>query len=150
MAALNGLIRLQMNNMQAVNDQQFYQLLADLVLLIHFSIAAFIVIGLLLIIIGGFRNWQWIRNPWFRYAHLIAICFVVLQAWLGQLCPLTILENHFRAQAGEATYPGSFFAYWLGELLYYDFPMWVFVILYSFFGLLVIYCWIKVKPRSSN
>ncbi len=131
-----------------MQDQQIYQLLADLVLVIHFSVAAFIVLGLLLIIIGGFKNWQWVRNPWFRYAHLIAIGFVVAQTWLGQICPLTVLENYLRTQAGEATYPGSFIAYWLGELLYYDFPMWVFVILYSVFGLLIVGCWFMVRPRS--
>ena len=133
-----------------MEDRQIYQLLADLVLLVHLSVAAFIVLGLLLIMIGGFKNWYWIRNPWFRYAHLIAIGFVVVQTWLGQLCPLTILENHLRTLAGEAIYPGSFIAYWLGEILYYDFPIWVFAILYSLFGLLVVVCWFKFRPRSFN
>ncbi len=131
-----------------METQQVYKLLADSVLVIHFSIAAFIVIGLPLIIIGGFRNWRWVRNPWFRYAHLIGIGLVVAQTWLGLICPLTHLENYLRVQAGQATYPGSFIAYWLGEILYYDLPIWVFVVLYSLFGLLVAVCWFKVKPRA--
>jgi len=131
-----------------VNQQLVYKLLADAVLLVHFLIAAFIVVGLLLIIIGGFRQWRWVRKPLFRYVHLIAIGFVVLQSWLGQLCPLTHLENYLRLQAGQVSYPGSFIAYWLAEVLYYDLPLWAFALLYSIFGLLVIICWIKVKPSS--
>ena len=131
-----------------MNQQLVYKLLADMVLLFHFAVAAFIVTGVLLIIVGGLKNWNWVRNPWFRYLHLCLIVFVIVQAWLGQLCPLTHLENNLRIKAGETDYPGSFVAYWLGELLYYDLPMWVFVLLYSIFGLLVIVCWIKVKPNS--
>ena len=130
-------------------DQQIvYKLLADMVLLLHFAVAAFIVISLLVIIIGELKNWDWIRNPYFRYTHLCAIAFVVIQAWLGKLCPLTHLENFFRIKAGETDYPGSFVAYWLGELLFYDLPTWVFAVLYSIFGVLVIFCWIKFKPNS--
>ena len=29
---------------------------------------------------------------WFRLVHLLAIGYVVAQAWLGQVCPLTTLE----------------------------------------------------------
>ena len=35
---------------------------------------------------------------------------VVAQAWLGRICPLTILENSLRAKAGGQTYDGSFIA----------------------------------------
>lgn len=123
-------------------------MLADLVLLIHFMIVIFIVLGLLLIVIGGIKNWYWIRNPWFRYLHLLAIGIVVMQAWLGKLCPLTHLENSLRDRAGEATYSGSFISYWIQQLLYYDLPLWVFAILYSVFGLLVIFCWFAFRPRE--
>ena len=129
-----------------MQSRQLYQLLADLVLLLHFCIAAFIVLGLLLIFVGGLRQWRWIRNPWFRYAHLIGIGFIALQAWLGQLCPLTILENSLRSKAGDATYPGSFMAYWISELLYYELPIWVFALIYSVFAGLVIIAWVRFKP----
>ena len=45
-------------------------LLADLVLLLHGLIVAFVVAGLVLFIIGGMRGWFWVRNPWVRGVHL--------------------------------------------------------------------------------
>ena len=131
-----------------MSKTQTYQILADLVLLIHFLVVLFIVLGLVMIIIGGLKNWRWIRNSWFRYLHLGAISCVILQAWLGKLCPLTLLENSLRDKAGEATYPGSFVGYWIQQLLYYDLPLWVFAILYTVFGVIVVICWFVFKPTS--
>ncbi len=131
-----------------MQTKQIYQILADLVLLFHFVIVVFIVLGLLLIIIGGVKNWRWIRNPWFRTAHLVAIGIVVVQAWLGNLCPLTYLENSLRQKADAAVYPGSFIGFWIQELLYYDFPFWVFTVLYTAFAVVVFICWLKFKPKE--
>jgi hypothetical protein len=130
-----------------VDSSTLYLLAADLLLVVHALFVAFVVLGLVLIIAGGFLGWSWVRNPWFRIAHLAAIGVVVLQSWLGILCPLTTWEMALRAQAGAATYPGSFIAYWVGEILYYDLPAWVFVAAYTVFGLLVAATWILVRPR---
>ncbi len=40
-----------------MNGSAFFQLLADLVLLTHVAIVAFILFGLLLVLYGGFRGW---------------------------------------------------------------------------------------------
>ena len=85
-----------------------YAALADAVLLLHFSFVVFVIIGLALIVTGGALRWQWIRNGWFRLAHLGAIGIVVAQAWLGKVCPLTILEMWLRRQAGQSGYEGGF------------------------------------------
>ena len=121
--------------------------LADLVLITHVAFVAFVIFGLLLIVCGGFRRWNWIRNPWFRMAHLAAIGVVVVQAWFGVICPLTTLEMSLRAQAGEATYGGTFIAYWLQKLLYYQAPAWVLMVCYTVFGLAVAGSWIGFRPR---
>ena len=126
--------------------QQFYQPLADAVLILHVSIVAFIVIGLLLILLGGFRNWTWTVNPWFRVAHLVGIGIVVLQSWFGVLCPLTTLETWLRQQAGSLTYKESFIQFWLQEILFYQAPLWVFAVAYTAFGLLVLLAWLKFPP----
>lgn len=120
---------------------------ADFVLAIHVGFVVFVVGGLLLILIGGLRGWTWIRNPWFRAGHLAAIGLVVVQAWLGVVCPLTILEMHFRDLAGDATYDGTFVAHWLRHLLFYNAPPWVFVVCYSAFGLAVVGSWLKFRPQ---
>src|SRR5690606_7653277 len=105
-----------------------YRIAADAVLLVHVGFVAFVLLGLLCILAGGALRWRWVRNPWFRLLHLVAIGIVVLQSWLGVLCPLTTLEMALRQKAGEATYSGSFIAHWLNSLLYIEAPMWMFVV----------------------
>lgn len=120
---------------------------ADAVLLLHVLFVLFVVVGLLLIFAGRFLSWSWVRNPWFRVIHLAAVALVVLQSWLGLVCPLTNWEMTLRSRAGDAVYGGSFIAHWLGELLYYQAPPWVFAVCYSLFGLLVVLSWFRVPPR---
>ena len=78
-----------------------YQLLADLVLALHVAVVAFVVGGLVLVIVGNVARWRWVNALWFRLAHLGAIGVVVAQAWLGATCPLTRLEMWLRTQARE-------------------------------------------------
>lgn len=124
-----------------------YRVAADLVLIVHVLFVLFVMLGLLLIIAGGALRWSWVRNPWFRLAHCAAIVVVVLQAWLGVICPLTTVEMALREKAGDATYSGSFIAHWLGKLLFYEAPSWVFTLAYTAFGALVAASWIWVRPR---
>ena len=119
-------------------------------LLLHVLLVGFVVFGLVLVIVGGVRNWSWIRNPWFRLIHLAAITFIVMQSWLGAICPLTTWEMALRSHAGGAPYSGSFIGYWLGRLLYYQAPPWVFVVSYTVFGLLVAVCWFLVLRGASS
>jgi hypothetical protein len=122
-------------------------LLADVVLVIHGLIVVFVIAGQALILIGWARNWYWVRNGWFRLAHLVTIGVVVAQAWLGRLCPLTIWEQELRRAAGQPVYQQSFIEHWLAELLYLDLPWWVFVTGYTVFGLLVVLTWWRLPPR---
>jgi hypothetical protein len=120
---------------------------ADLLLVIHASFIAFVVLGLVAVIAGGLLSWSWVRNRRFRIAHLVCIGIVVLQSWVGMICPLTTWEMSLRREAGDATYEGSFVGHWLSELIYYDAPWWVFVAAYTGFGALVVACWFWVRPR---
>ena len=108
-----------------MDSSSAYLLAADAVLLVHAFFVAFVVFGLVLILAGGALRWGWVRNPWFRVAHLCAIGVVVVQSWLSVICPLTHLEMAFRSRAGDAVYPGSFIGHWLETLLYYQAPAWV-------------------------
>ena len=130
--------------------ERTYQILADVVLSLHVSFVAFMVIGLLVIVVGGLQQWSWIRNSWFRVVHLIGIGIVVAQAWLEVICPLTTLEMWLREQSGQAHYDGSFIQYWFQRLLYYDAPMWVFAIGYTVFGLLVVFTWLRFPPNVAH
>lgn len=124
-----------------------YRLAADALLFLHAAFVVFVVAALVLVLVGGACDWRWVRNPWFRVAHLAAIAIVVLQAWLGMVCPLTTWEMALRDRAGEATYEGAFLAHWVERLLYYQAPAWVFVCAYTAFGAAVVFAWVRVRPR---
>lgn len=124
-----------------------YALLADAVLVAHVLYLGFVIGGLLLVVVGGLRRWSWVRNPWFRAAHLAAIAGVTLLAWTGRPCPLTILESEWRVRAGTQAYADGFIAHWLARLLYWDAPAWVFSVAYGAFGMLVVAAWWWVRPR---
>lgn len=125
----------------------FFRVVADRVLMTHVAFVAFVIFGLFLIVCGGFRRWNWIRNPWFRMMHLVAIGVVVVQAWCGVICPLTTWEMSLREQAGDQTYGGTFIAHWLHKLLYYEASPWAFVVCYTIFGLVVVSTWFGFRPR---
>lgn len=124
-----------------------YQLLADVVLTVHFAIVVFVIAGLGVIVAGHWRGWRWVDGWWFRLAHLAAIGVVVAQAWLGVVCPLTTLESWLRARANEAVYRTSFVEYWLERVLYYEAPAWVFTLAYTLFGICVVATWWWWPPK---
>jgi len=124
--------------------------LADTILVVHVLIVCFVVFGLVAIYLGWQLKWQWIRNRAFRILHLLAIGIVVVQSWADVICPLTIWEMTLREEAGSATYSGSFIQYWLQNLLYYTAPDWVFMLLYTGFGCLVLASWCLVPPTSES
>src|SRR6187401_2166441 len=101
-----------------MNSPGTYRAFADAVLVLHVGFVSFVVVGLLVILLGGFCGWEWVRNPWFRALHLAAIGLVVVQAWFGVICPLTTLEMDLRERAGDITHHGTFVAHWLQKLLY--------------------------------
>lgn len=107
--------------------------LADAVLIAHFAFVLFVTGGLLLIWIGAAAGWRWVRNPWFRFAHLAAIVFVAGEALVGVWCPLTVWEVELRGVRAEK----SFLAQWIHRLMYYEFPEWVFTTAYVVFALAV-------------
>ena len=122
-------------------------LLADLILVVHVLVIGFVIVGLLLTLIGGFAGWSWIRSPWFRGVHLLAIGVVVLQSWFDVICPLTSWEHDLRVAAGQEGYEIGFIATWLRRLIFYRAPVWVFTLSYTLFGALVLATWVWRPPR---
>jgi hypothetical protein len=130
-----------------METRAFYGLAADIILVIHTAVVLFIVLGLVLILAGKLAGWRWVHNPWFRLLHLAAILLVVLQSWLGVICPLTNWEMALRSKASATVYEGSFISHWLQQLIYYQAPPWVFTVGYTLFGSLVLLSWYLVRPR---
>ena len=111
---------------------------ADLLMVIHFLWVAFMVLGLPVGLL--------LRSPWFRWIHFAGMSLTALLALVGVFCPLTIWESALRRAAGGDAYPDTFIAYWLGRLLYYQAPGWVFALVYTAFGALVLASWYWVRP----
>jgi hypothetical protein len=124
-----------------------YALLADFVVVVHAAYAAFVIIGLLLIVLGTALRWEWVRGFWFRTMHLVAIAFVCVESLIGASCPLTLLENRLRVVAGERGYPRDFIGYWSDRLLFYDFPPRFFTLAYLTVGFLVAAAFVLAPPR---
>jgi hypothetical protein len=118
---------------------------ADLLLVVHFAIASFIVGGLILVWIGAAAGWGWVRNPWFRYSHLAAIVVVALEAIAGYACPLTIWEDLLRG----GVRPESFVGRWVYAALYYRAPEWVFTALYAAWAAATLITLKAVPPRRT-
>jgi hypothetical protein len=128
----------------------FPGVLADVVLVLHFAVVAFVIAGLALIWLGNLRGWRWVNRRAWRIAHLGVIGAVAAQAWLGLTCPLTSVEMRLRQGAGGDAYQGSFIEHWLQRLLYYDAPPWVFLAGYSFFALVVAASWWYFPPSVQH
>lgn len=127
-----------------------YALLADFTLAVHAAFVAFVVGGQVAILIGWLRDWEWTRGRLFRFTHLAAIGFVVLESWFEIPCSLTVLENAFRIRSGAAAYEQSFIGHWLAHLLFYEAPPWVFTLIHTLFGALVVATFFAYPPRRSH
>jgi hypothetical protein len=130
-----------------MNHPTLYNTLADLVLIAHAALVGFVIFGQVAILIGWARGWPWTRGAVFRLMHLTSIVGVMLETWFGVACPLTVLESHWRGQAGQAGYETGFIGTWLDRLLFYAAPDWLFTTLYTLFALVVLATYILYPPR---
>ena len=121
-------------------------LLADAILVVHFLFVLFVVGGLALTWIGAWRGWRWIRSLKFRLAHLAAIVFVACEALLGMVCPLTEWEDNLRGSASDK----SFIARWVHRVMFFQFPEWVFTIIYVAFAAIVVLTFALIRPEKPH
>ena len=117
---------------------------ADVVLVLHALVVSFIVGGFAAIWLGAALEWQWVRERRFRFTHVLAIGVVALLAALDIPCPLTVAEDWLRA--GNVA-PQGCIQRWVGALLYYELPTWVFTLAYVLFALVVLLTWRFVPPK---
>ena len=121
-------------------------MIADVILVVHFGIVLFIVGGLIGVWIGAPLRWQWVRNPWLRYAHLGAIVFVAAESLAGIWCPLTVWEDALRGRHEEK----SFVARWIHRLMFYELPESLFSVAYVIFAAAVAATWWLVRPERRH
>ena len=116
---------------------------ALLILGVHLAIIAFNIAGCVLVPIGAWRGWRWVRAFGWRFAHVLSLAVVALQALLGRACFLTVWQGD---AAGHAT-PQPLIAGWINRLIYWPLPLWVFAVAYVVVFAYVVALWIRVRPR---
>ena len=109
----------------------------------HLAVIAFNVAGCVLVPIGAWRGWHWVRGFWFRSAHLLSLAVVALQALLGRACFLTIWQG----DVSGTSHVQPLIAGWINRLIYWPLPLWVFAAAYVVVFAYVIVLWIWVRPR---
>jgi len=128
-------------------DASHYLILADLTLILHAVVVTFVVLGQVVILVGWRADWRLTANVPLRVLHLVLIVFVAFESWMDIPCSLTVLENRLRTLAGAEPYDTTFIAHWLGRVLFYEAPDWVFVLAYSAFAALVAATFVLYPPH---
>jgi hypothetical protein len=123
-----------------------YRIAADVIVIFHMAYVLTVVLGLPAIWVGIVLKHQWARNFWWRCGHLAMILIVVAEAWAGITCPLTTWEAQLRRLANQETYEGAFIANMVHEYLFYKAPHWVFTLIYTTFGTLVLASFVVAPP----
>src|SRR4051794_19639959 len=126
-----------------------YSFLADLIVAAHTAYVATVVGGLVLVLVGGWRGWGWVRNRTVRFVHLGMIAFVAFEALVGMTCPLTDWEQRLRELAGQPVDRAGFIGRWLHWLLFFQLPEGVLTVTYLLFTLFVAasFWLVPVRPR---
>ena len=118
-------------------------LFSEIILLLHLLIFLFITFSFILIPIGYFQKWEWVKNKYYRSIHLILMGIVSIETILGFMCPLTILENYFRDDI-KVDNKLTEIAH---QILYWDLPNYQFIILYILSFSYLIFLWFFFKPN---
>ena len=91
----------------------FYQITADIVIVIHFLWIAFVILG--------FPVTLWFNSARWRLIHLAAVIWMVLMQVSHSICPLTYLEAWLKSEGrGAEVYSGKFIIETIEHLIYVD------------------------------
>ncbi|MBA3013292.1 MAG: DUF2784 domain-containing protein [Proteobacteria bacterium] len=85
-----------------------YSILANIILAAHLIFILFVVFGSLVVF----------YKRWVFWLHIPAVIYGSLVEFSGWICPLTPLENHVRALAGQSGYAHSFVQEYLLKTIY--------------------------------
>src|SRR5579864_3791617 len=108
----SGRLEARTTSMQPMPSPQLYALLA--------------VLGLLVIPLGAWRGWRFVRVFWWRALHLAILALVAVQAVLDQVCVLTAWQAALERAAGAAASDAPFIAGFINRLIFWPLPIWVF------------------------
>jgi len=119
----------------------WYSILADFIATIHFAWVAFVVFGLVFVLLGKWRGWSWVKNRWFRGIHVAMILVVLARTTVLEVCPLSTWEESLLklAEAEQAT--RTSFGAFMHLAIHPDteaVPMWVYPPIYAVYAVLIV------------
>jgi Protein of Unknown function (DUF2784) len=122
-------------------------LAAEAILAVHLVIIAFNVAGLIVIPVGAWLGWRIVRIAWLRLLHLAVLAIVAGQALAGQACILTVWQADLNGQPAQ-----PMIMHWVDGLIYWNFPIWVFAVLYCgvFLYVLALTVWVPFWGRRGD
>ncbi len=123
---------------------------ATAILLLHIVVIAFNIFGLIVIPLGAWRGWAFVRGFWWRAAHLAILAVVALQAVLDRVCFLTVWQSDLLRQAGETASSAPLIQRWVNRVIFWPLPLWVFAVLYVVVWLYVVALWRLVPPTKEK
>ena len=116
--------------------------LGQLVLAVHLVVIAFNIAGLIVVPLGAWRGWPWVRIRWWRLLHLVSLAVVAGQAALGRACFLTDWQDELSGVGRQA----PLIERWINGLIYWPLPIWVFSAAYLAVFAYVLALWWWVRP----
>ena len=86
----------------------YYNLYANLTLILHFAFIVFVVFGSLLLF----------KSKKIAFIHIPCLLYGVYIEFTHSICPLTYVENFFLTKADMQNYSSSFIAHYLLPIIY--------------------------------
>ena len=121
----------------------FFETLATLTLILHFSFILFVIFGALLIL----------KFSKIIYFHIPAVVWGVYIELSHSICPLTHLENYFLKKAGKDQYSIDFIENYVFKIIYppaLNYEIQTYLGIFLIFVNLVIYYYIVKKSRTGG
>lgn len=116
------------------------------VLAVHLAVIALNIFGLIVIPLGAWQRWAFVRARWWRVLHLASLAVVALQAALGRACFLTLWQDDLIG-GGQAD---PMIMRFVTGLIYWPLPAWVFTAAYLAVFAYVVTLWVLVPPRGGR
>lgn len=116
------------------------------VLSVHVAVIAFNVFGLIVIPLGAWRGWAFVRGFGWRAVHLALLFVVALQALFGRACFLTLWQAALEQNAGETAPREPLIARWVDSVIFWNLPIGFFAALYVAVLIYALALWRWVPP----
>lgn len=124
--------------------------LALAVLAVHVAVIAFNIFGLIVVPLGAWRGWTFVRRFAWRALHLALLFVVTLQALFGRACFLTLWQAALEQSAGEPASREPLIARWVDSVIFWNLPIGFFAALYVAVLIYALALWRWVPPARRN